>query len=332
MLLSRHTRRREFIAGLGGAAAWPMVARAQQPTMPVIGYLDSGSPEASRGTLPSLYQGLADAGYIAGKTITIEARWANGQVEQLPALAKELVNRRVDIIIAAGAVGSARAAEAATSTIPVVIAGGADPVRYGLVDSLARPGGNITGVTTIYSELASKRLDLMHDLVPGAAAVGYLTSDLRGEIAREDASDVVAAARTLGQRVIVLECRRIEDLETDFATLVQGGAGALVVQAFATIFNNRDKLLALAAQHKIPAIYPQLQYVHGGGLMSYGAATTLRDVAVQYVVPILKGAKPADLPIQQPTKFWLAINLKTARALGLDVPPSVLARADEVIE
>jgi putative tryptophan/tyrosine transport system substrate-binding protein len=191
-------RRREFIAALGGTAAWPVVARAQQPTMPVIGYLDSGSPEASQGILPSLSRGLADAGYIAGKTITIEARWANGQVERLPALAKDLVNRPVDIIVAAGAVGSARAAKAATSTIPVVIAGGADPVRYGLVDSLARPGGNITGVTIIHSELAGKRLDLMHGLVPGAAAVGYLTSDLRDEIAREDASEVVAAARTLG--------------------------------------------------------------------------------------------------------------------------------------
>ena len=325
-------RRREFLLLGGGAAAWPLVARAQQPGMPVIGYLDSGSPEASQGILPSLRRGLADTGYIAGKTITIEARWANGQVERLPALAKDLVDRRVDIIVAAGAVGSARAAKAATSTIPIVIAGGADPVRYGLVDSLARPGGNITGVTLIHGELASKRLDLMHDLVPGAATVGYLTVDLRYEIAREDASEVVAAARTLGQRVIVLECRSIEDLETNFATLVQGGAGTLVVEAFSMIFNNRDKLLALAAQHKIPAIYPQPQYVHGGGLMSYTAATTLREVAVQYVVPILKGAKPADLPIQQPTKFWLAINLKTAKTLGLDVPATLLVRADEVIE
>jgi putative ABC transport system substrate-binding protein len=325
-------RRREFITLIGGAAtAWPFAARAQQPAMPVIGYLDSSSPEA--GILPSLRRGLADAGYIAGKTITIEARWANGQVERLPALAKDLVDRRVDVIVAVGAVSSARAAKAATSTIPVVIAGGADPVRYGLVDSLARPGGNITGVTLIHGELASKRLDLMHDLVPGAATVGYLTGDLpRFEIARDDASEVVAAARTLGQRVIVLECRRIEDLETNFATLVQGGAGALVVEAFATIFNNRDKLLALAAQHKIPAIYPQPQYVHGGGLMSYTAATTLREVAVQYVVPILKGAKPADLPIQQPSKFWLAINLKTAKALSLTVPQTLLVAADEVIE
>jgi ABC-type uncharacterized transport system substrate-binding protein len=325
--------RREFITLLGGAAsAWPLAARAQQPAMPVIGFLDSGSPELNQGLVVNFRQGLADAGYVEGKNVAVEYRWANGQVGNLRALAHDLVDRRVNVIVASGAVRSALEAKAATSTIPIVISGGADPVRYGLVDSLHRPGGNVTGITVIHSELAGKRLELMHDLLPDATTVAYLTSDLRDRITREDTNELLAVSRALGRQVIVLECRSDSDLDTAFATLVESGARALVVEAFATAFNRRDRIVALAAQHKIPAIYPQSQYVYGGGLMSYTAATTHRELAVQYVVPILKGAKPSDLPVQRPTRFLLVINLKTAKALGLNVPPTLLVRADEVIE
>jgi putative ABC transport system substrate-binding protein len=324
--------RREFVALLGGAATWPLAALGQQAAMPVIGFLDSGSLEMNRGRVVDFIQGLADAGYVEGKNVAIEYRWANAQIGNLRALANDLVNRRVNVIVASGAVGPALAAKAATSAIPIVIAGGADPVRYGLVASLNRPGGNVTGITVIHGELVGKRLELMRDLVPDATKVAYLTGDLRDEIAREDTNELVAIARALGRQVVVLECRSEGDIETAFATLVQGGASALVVEAFAPAFNNRDRIVKLAAHHKIPAIYPQPQYVYRGGLMSYAAFSTLRELSVQYVAPILKGAKPADLPVQRPTTFRLAINLKTAKALSLDVPPTLLARADEVIE
>jgi putative ABC transport system substrate-binding protein len=317
---------------VGAAAAWPLAARAQQPAMPVVGFLDSGSLEMTRGLVVAFRQGLADAGYVEGKNVAIEYRWANAQVGNLGALAKDLVDRRVNVIVASGAVGSALAARAVTSTIPIVISGGADPVRYGLVASLNRPGGNVTGISVIHGELSGKRLDLLRDLVPGASRIAYLTSDLRNEINRENTNELLAVAHALGRQVIVLECRGDTDIETAFADIVRGGVGALVVEAFVTAFNNRDRIVALAAHHKIPAIYPQSQYVYGGRLMSYSAATTLREVAVHYVVPILKGAKPADLPVQRPTKFRLVINLKTAKALGLDVPVTLLVRADEVIE
>jgi putative ABC transport system substrate-binding protein len=324
-------RRREFITLLGGAAAWPLAAWAQQG-VPVVGFLDSSSVQMTPRFLADLRHGLADAGFVEGKNVTFEVRSANAQLGRLPALANELVDRRVNVIVAYGAVSSALAAKATTSTIPIVIAGGADPVRYGLVASFNRPGGNVTGITVIHGELTGKRLSLIRELVPGATTVAYLTSDLRDEITREDTSELLAVARGAGLRLVVLECRGERDLEGAFATLVQGGAGALVVEAFAAAFNNRDKIVRLAALHKIPAIYPQPQYVFGGGLMSYYATTSLREIAVQYVVPILRGAKPADLPIQGPSKFRLDINLKTAKALGVEVRPNLLAIADEVIE
>jgi putative ABC transport system substrate-binding protein len=326
-------RRREFITLIGGAAAaWPISVQAQQAAVPVIGFLDSSSTQMTSRFLADLRRGLADAGYVEGKNVVIEFRSANAQVGRLTALAKELVDRQVNVIVAHGAVGSALAAKAATSTIPIVVSGGADPVRYGLVASFHRPGGNVTGITVIHGELAGKRLDLIHDLVPGATMIGYLTSDLGDKITREDTDDLLAAARALGRHIIVKECRSEPDIERAFETLVGGGAGALVVEAFVTAFNNRDKIVRLAAHHRIPAIYPQPQYVYSGGLMSYYAATTLREVAAQYVVPILKGAKPVDLPIQRPARFRFDINLKTAKALGLEIPPTLLALADEVIE
>jgi putative ABC transport system substrate-binding protein len=326
-------RRPEFVMLLGCMAmAWPLAAQAQQVAMPVVGFLDPGSPETSQGLVVDFRQGLADAGYVEGKTVAIEYRWANAEVRNLPELAKDLADRRVNVIVASGAVGSALAAKAATSTIPIVIAGGADPVRYGLAASLHRPGGNVTGITVIHGELAAKRLDLVRDLVPGATAIAYLTNPVRSPVATEYANELFGSARAGGRRLIILECLSAKDLEPAFTTLVQSGAEALVVEAFVTAFNNRGRIVALAAQYKIPTIYPQPQYVHDGGLMSYSAATTLRDVAIQYVAPILKGANPANLPIQQPTKFMLVINLKTAKALGLEVPLTLQAIADKVIE
>jgi putative tryptophan/tyrosine transport system substrate-binding protein len=325
-------RRREFISLLGStAAAWPIAARAQQAAMPVIGFLDSGSPETNN-VVVNFRQGLADSGYVEGKNVVVEYRWANGKVGALRWLANELVERRVNVIVASGAIGSALAAKAATSTIPIVIASGADPVKYGLVASLARPGANVTGMTVIHSELAGKRLEIMRDLVPDATTVAYLTSDLRDRVVREDTDELLAVARQLGRQVIVLECRSDADLDRAFSAVIESDAGALVVEAFATAFNARDKIVALAARHKIPTIYPQTQYAYAGGLMSYTAATTLRELAVLYVAPILKGAKPADLPVQRPIKFRLVINLRTAKALGLTVPDRLLAIADEVIE
>jgi putative ABC transport system substrate-binding protein len=251
----------------------------------------------------------------------------------LAALAAELVELRPAVIIAVGAAGSVLAAKAATSTIPIVMAGGPDPVKYRLVESLSRPGGNITGVTSLHNELAGKRLSLLRDMVPQAIRFGYLTSDPRGnEVEEGNTSEMIAAAHSLGREVVVAECRGVGDFEPAFSTLVERDASALVVSAFPLAFNNRGRILALAARHKLPAIYPQTPYAFGGGLMSYSAVGTIYQAGFYYVPRILKGAKPADLPIQQPIKFEFVINLKTAKALGLEIPPTLLAIADEVIE
>jgi putative ABC transport system substrate-binding protein len=325
-------RRREFITGLGAAAS-PLAARAQQPgIIPVIGFLEPTSPGAFPRGVAEFRRGLEEAGYVEGRNVTIEYRWADGQFDQLPRLAADLVGRRVAVIVASGGVDAALAAKGATSTIPIVFAGGADPVTYGLVASLNRPGGNITGMTGILNELAGKRLELLHELVPQATTVGYLVDDQTPEKAHVPTSDLLAAARALGLHVIVLECRSDRDFEAAFATLVQRQPSALMVSAFPLAFNNRPKILALAARHKIPAIYPQPQYTRGGGLMSYDGVSTLRQIGFYYVPQILKGARPADLPVQQPTKFRLLINAKTAEALGLAIPRTLLVIADEVIE
>jgi ABC-type uncharacterized transport system substrate-binding protein len=263
--------------------------------------------------------------------VAIEFRLTNTQ-SVLPALAADLVHRQVAVIVATGSGHTALAAKVATSTIPIVYAGGADLVKYGLAASLNRPGGNVTGLIFMHNVLAGKRLDLLRELVPQATTVGYLAGDQQNEAEQEATSDMLAAARALGRQVIVLECRSAENFEPAFATLVERGAGALLVSAFPLAFGNRGKILALAARYKIPAIYSQSPFAYGGGLMSYSAAGTSRQVVVDYVARILKGAKPAELPIQRPTKFRLVINLKTAKALGLEFPPTLLALADEVIE
>jgi putative tryptophan/tyrosine transport system substrate-binding protein len=328
-------RRREFIAGVSTAVTpvlWPLAARAQRAGIPVIGFLNPTSPEAAEGVVSGFRAGLRDAGYIEGQNVAIEFRWANSQFGVLRQLASELVRLPVAVIFASGGVGSPLAAKAATSTIPIVIAGGADPVKYGLAASLSRPGGNVTGVTYIFSELAGKRLDLLLKLVPQATTVGYLVPGQVDKVARENTGELLTAARAVGRQIIVLECRALPDFDTAFATMIERQAGAVLVEAFPFAISNRDKILALAARHKIPAMYAQSQYVYEGGLMSYAAAGAARQAASQYVARILEGAKPADLPITQPTNFRLVINLKAAKALGLEIPRVLLVQADQVIE
>jgi len=325
-----YIRRREFITLLGGAA-WPLAARAQQPgIIPEIGFLAPISPDAFPVGVAEFRRGLEEAGYVEGRNVTIEYRWAEGHFDRLPRLAAALVGRRVAVIVAWGGVDAALAAKGATSTIPIVFSGGADLVKSGLVASLNRPGGNITGITSIVNELAGKRLELLRELVPQTTTVGYLVDNQTA--AHVLTSDLPAAARAFGLHVIVLECRSDSDFEAAFATLVQRQPSALVVSAFPLAFNNRPKILALAARHKIPAIYPQSPYAWEGGLMSYYGVGTLRQIGFYYVPQILKGAKPSDLPVQQPTKFRLLINARTAEALGLTIPRTLLAIADEVIE
>jgi putative ABC transport system substrate-binding protein len=326
-------RRRELIFVISGAFTWPIQAAAQAPRTPVIGFLDPGFSEPNRGQVAEFRQGLADAGYVEGKNIAFEFRWGNNRRARLEMLAAELVDLPISVLFASGGVGAALAAKAATSNIPIVVAGGADPVRYGLVASLNRPGGNVTGVTSLHNELAGKRLSLLRDMVPQVTTVGYLTGGARtDETAQELTEEMLAAAHALGLQVIVLECHEQRDFEAAFAKLVEQGAGALAVSAFPLAFNNRTRILALASRYKIPAIYPQLPYVFGGGLMGYSAVGVTRQASSYYIPRILQGAKPADLPVQQPTRFRLIINLKTANALGLSVPTTLLTIADQVIE
>jgi putative tryptophan/tyrosine transport system substrate-binding protein len=327
-------RRREFISGAGVAVmlvVWPFAADTQLPGIPVIGFLETGSPEASERIAASFRSGLKDAGYIEGQNVAIEFRWGKGQ-PVMRQLASDLVRLRVAVIVASGAVGSQLAAKAATSTIPIVMAGGADPVKNDLVPSLSRPGGNITGVTFTINGLAGKRLDLLLKMAPEATKVGYLVGNQTNQYEQEETSELLRAAQTLGRQIIVLKCRDVSDFEKAFETLIERQAGAVVVSAYPLFFNNRGKIVALAAQHKMPAIYPQASYVIEGGLMSYATAEIYRQVAIRYVARILKGARPADLPIQRSTNFSLAINLTTAKALGLEIPPVLFVQADRWIE
>jgi putative ABC transport system substrate-binding protein len=326
-------QRREFITLLGGAAAaWPLAARAQQPTMPVVGFLHLAFPGPYTQQLAAFRQGLKQFDYVEGQNVVIEYRWANNENDRLPELAADLVRRQVALIVAAGGPPSALAAKAATSTIPIVLLFGADPVRLGLVQSLNRPGGNVTGVTFVTTELITKRLDLLCELVPQATTVGYL-ADPRSPSSDGMVRDTLAAAGVLGRELVVVEARSDRDFESAFATFVKRQASALVVAPSQLFDSNRDQLLALTARHKLPAIYQAREYVMDGGLMSYGASygDTFR-VAGLYVGQILKGDKPAGLPFQQATKLELVINLKTAKALGLEIPLSLMIRADEMIE
>jgi putative ABC transport system substrate-binding protein len=325
-------RRREFITLLGGAAAWPLGARAQQPAMPVIGILGGQSPESFEPFLVPFRQGLNETGFTEGNNVAIESRWAQGRTDRLPDLAGVLVSRRVALIYAAGGTGVALAAKAATQIIPIVFTNGGDPVKTGLVASLDRPGGNVTGTSYYTAVLGTKRLGLLHELVPRASVIAVLvkTDNPTNE---EQLSDLQQAANALRLRLVVLAVTGDADLESAFAKVALEGAGALCVTASAFFTSRRDKLAALAAQHRIPAIYPRQEQVAAGGLISYAAdvAQSHRRGGV-YAGLILKGAKPAELPVELPTKFELAINLKTANALGLNVPDKLLALADKVIE
>ena len=326
-------RRREFIALLGGTViALSLAAHAQQPGVPVIGFLSSRSPGDSATVLAAFHQGLNEAGYVEGQNILIEFRWAHGQYDRVPALAADLAGRQVALIVAAGGDRPALAAKAATSTIPIVFTGSDDPVRFGLVASLSRPGGNVTGVSLFTSELEVKRFALLRELVPKAALIAMLVNP-HNPTAETDVRDVRAAASAVGQQVHVLRAGNEGEINAAFDALARQRADALLV-AHDPFFNSRrEQIVALAARHAIPAIYEFREFVWAGGLMSYGSR--LEDnyhLAGVYAGRILRGAKPADLPVVQPAKFELIVNLKAAKALGIAVPDSLLARADEVIE
>ena len=323
-------KRREFMLLLSGALVAPRVLRAQQKAMPVIGILHSGSPGPYTPNVAAFRQGLSETGYVEGQNVAIEYRWAEGRYDGLPALAADLVGRKVDVIAALGGTPSALAAKTATSVIPIVFSVG-DPVERGLVASLARPGGNLTGVASL-DELTSKRLELLSELVPQAKVIALLVNPTNA-ITERPIRDVQEAAGVKGLQLQILRASTDSEINAAFATLVQLHAGALILPSDGFFNSRRDQLVALAAQHAVPAIYDWREYAASGGLISYGMSfTAAYRLAGIYVGKILKGATPADLPVQQPTTFELVVNLTTAKALGLTVPPSILARADEVIE
>jgi putative tryptophan/tyrosine transport system substrate-binding protein len=326
-----HLKRRSFITLLGGAAAaWPLAARAQQPAAPMIGFLNPTSSDAFAGRLGGFRQGLKDTGYVEGENVAIEYRWADNQTDRLPALAAELVRRRVAVIV--GNTPSAFAAKAATTTIPIVFIVAEDPVRLGLVASLARPGGNLTGVNFFTGELAAKRLELLRELVPRAARVAVLVNPA-GPDAETTLKDVELAARAIGLQIPVLNASTSREINAAFATLVRERPDALFVGGDPFFSSRRIQLVHLATLHKVPAIFSNRDYVEAGGLMSYGSniVDAWRQLGT-YAGRILKGAKPADLPVVQASKFELVINVESARMLGLTVPDKLLAAADEVIE
>jgi putative ABC transport system substrate-binding protein len=326
-------QRRDFIALFGGAAAaWPLVARAQQPAMPVIGYLSSRSPGETAALVAEFRKGLGEAGYVEGQNVAIEYRWAEGQYDRLPALAADLVQRAVAVMVTTGGEPSALAAKAATSTIPIVFTVGGDPVKLGLVESFNRPGGNSTGVSLLTTAPEAKRLGLLHELMPGAKVVGVLINPKYQE-AEAQVRELRDAAGTIGQRIYIAYAGSDAELEPAFETLVRERADALLVGADPFFDTRRHRIIALAAERRLPAVYQFREYAVGGGLMSYGVSLPdgYRQVG-EYAGQILKGAKPADLPIVQSIRFEFVINLKTAKSLGLEVPAMLLARADEVIE
>jgi putative ABC transport system substrate-binding protein len=322
-------RRRDAIRMLGGVVVLPFAARAQQ-AMPVIGLLRSTSGAVSVPFVASFRRGLKEAGFVEGQNVVVEYRYADNQFERLPMLAAELVRRTPAVIVANS--NAALAARAATSTIPIVFGGGGDPIKEGLVASLNRPGGNVTGVTFLAGQLAAKRLELLRQLVPKAAAVGVLVFPDTAETEAER-KDVQAAAQTVGQQLIIADVRVDRDIEPAFATLVQRGAGALLVGSGGFLVSNQKQVVALAARHGLPSSYSLREFADAGGLMSYGTSITdaYRQIGL-YAGRILKGEKPADLPVLQATKFEFVINLKTAQVLGLEIHPQLLATADEVIE
>jgi putative tryptophan/tyrosine transport system substrate-binding protein len=318
-------RRRDFITLIGGAAAWPLAARAQQAAMPVIGYLNAGQAENA-----GLRQGLKDTDYVEGQNIAVESRGAEGRYDRLPSLAAELVRRPVAVIVAAG-LPPVFAAKAATSTIPIVFMSAGDPVQLGIVASLNRPGGNITGVSYLGVELASKRLELLLEVLPKASVIGVLENPTNPR-ADPEMAELQTAARIIGKQILVVNASSERDFDAAFAALVQGRAGALLVPGEPLFNLRREQLIALAARNALPAISDFQEFTTAGGLLSYGFSLRDTNRLAGQVARILKGAKPAELPVLQPTKFELVINLRTAKTLGLTIPESFLLRADEVIE
>ena len=327
-------QRREFIKLVGGAAAaWPLSARAQHPAMPVIGFLGGASPDLYAKPLRAFHQGLSETGYVEGRNVTIEYRWADGQNDRLAALAADLVRRQVKVIAAPGSTPAALAAKAATATIPIIFQVGVDPIAAGLVASLARPGGNVTGVTNINTELAPKRLELLRELIPTANIIALLVNPTSPFIAESISKDLQSAARALGLQLHILNASTERDFDTVFANLAQLRADALVIAPDAMFISRSEQLGALTLRHAVPAITQFREFAAAGGLMSYGGSSSepTRLVGV-YTGRALKGEKPTDLPVVQATKVELVINLKTAKALGLNVPNTLIGRADEVIE
>jgi len=325
-------RRRHFIGFAGGVAAWPLVARAQRPSVPVVGFLGATSPEGYATFVGGFQRGLKEAGFVDGDNVTIVYRWAEGQYDRLPGFAADLVSRHVSVIVATGGLPSSLAAKQATETIPIVFTLGGDPVKYGLVSSLNRPNGNVTGVTLFAYLLDAKRIELMHELVPGASLVALLVNPNNPQ-AEAQHEDVEAAVQKLGQQLVILKAGKDTEIDSAIAGLAERKVGALLVSADPLFLSRREKLVALVARYAIPSIYEWRQFADAGGLMSYGIdlVDAYRQAGV-YVGKILNGAKPGDLPVLQPTKFEFVINLKTARTLGLTVPNTMLVAADHVIE
>jgi putative ABC transport system substrate-binding protein len=326
-------RRREVIAALAGAVGFPLRVSAQPPTSSVVGFLRNTSAEDSAHLIDAFHKGLSEAGYVEGRNVRIEYRWTGGQADQLPALAAELAARRVSVIVTLGNTQAVRAAKAATSTIPIVFMVGPDPVELGLVKSLARPGGNLTGVFNLNQQLAQKWLEVLHELVPGAETFALLVNPANPATTERYTAAMQAAAQKLGLRIHVVQASTQRDFDTAFASVREQRAGALAIAADALFVSRVDQLAALSLRHGVPALYPFREFAAAGGLASYGTelADTYRLAGV-YTGRILNGEKPAELPVQQATKVELVLNLRTAKALGMTVPQALLARADEVIE